>query len=76
MAYAFTVAGPGRFPIDMLRYDRCYPKTSEDASEISRTFLKTLVNEYCRVDLISEDDPTEGRWRSFGWHIESKDRIR
>lgn len=67
--YTFTVIGNDDFPIDMLRYDLCYPKSQADASEITKTF-RARTGDY-RVTLISSKAPTEERWGSFGWAMES-----
>lgn len=67
-----TVRGRGDFPIDMLRYDACFPKTAEDASAISGEGLGGILNERI-VKLIrrspSDGPPTAGRWSSFGWTV-------
>jgi hypothetical protein len=60
------VAADSPFPLDMLRYDRCWPATSQDAVALLRDPARAT-----RVHLrrwISAPDvvPTE-RWRSFGW---------
>ena len=31
-SYTFTVEGTGMFPVDMLRYDNCWPRTEQDDS--------------------------------------------
>ena len=67
--YTFTVAGNDDFPLDMLRYDLCYPKSQRDASEMAKTFRQRR-GEY-RVTLVSSKAPTEERWGSFGWALES-----
>lgn len=67
--YTFTVKGDDAFPIDMLRYDICYPKRSEDANEIERSFRRDRGDH--RITLVSSKAPTEERWGSFGWAVES-----
>ena len=65
----FTVKGAGEFPIDMLRYDSCYPLSQEDVN-------KFWWDEVREVTLISvkrcKSGPTEGRWNSFGWKVIEK----
>ncbi len=58
----FTVEGFGAFPVDMLRYDACYPADSVSA---------TLINGRGRraVNLRSYREPTIGRWNSFMWTV-------
>lgn len=69
----FTVEGNGYFPFDMLRFDRCFPSTSEDAVAMSATV--TLPHRRGegphRVTLSSDErmEPTKGRWASFSWHV-------
>ncbi len=61
-SYLFTVTGEGsNFPVDMLRYDRCWPATTDDAIAI--------VNEPREVRMGSNQYPTQDRWTSFGWQI-------
>ena len=65
--YKFVVKGRGRFPLDMLRYDCCYPtgefypgKNNEESRlvEMAAIFPKNW-------------SPTDQRWRSFGWMVTS-----
>jgi hypothetical protein len=69
----FTVEGRGDFPLDMLRYDRCHPRTGVDA-EMMLTPPEHLRSPRC-VTLVALDRdnrfwaPTEGRWLSFGWSV-------
>jgi hypothetical protein len=68
----FTVEGRGDFPLDMLRYDRCFPRTGTDAETI-------LPPEHLRgprcvtlVALARDSrwwEPERGRWISFGWTV-------
>lgn len=69
--HEFTVEGSGNFPLDMLRYDGCYPYESEDVERM------TTRGERRQVKLISigprgDRSPTEGRWESFGWRVVTK----
>ena len=67
----FTVQGSKDFPLDMLRYDACYPATSEDA-------INLAAKDSRKVTLISTmiTDPTAGRWNSFGWQVTDKTIIK
>lgn len=76
--------GAAPFPIDMLRYDGCYPATEADSAAITRSFFP--------IDMLGRDDqrgrhitlekhstrrrwePTYGRWNSFLWHVDENDR--
>jgi len=62
-----------RFPLDMLRYDCCWPYSQEDVGHIQNTLgLRSLelnsINLKRRV-LNKKDVPTEARWKSFGWTV-------
>lgn len=68
----FKVEGMmGRFPVDMLRYDYCYPTTTEDALEITsgdNTASRVTVSLSRSVDR-KDIQPTAARWASFGWRL-------
>lgn len=63
------------FPIDMLRYDQCFPVSGEDVAKIERSNTPTLTDkqEDCsdiRLGKFSEKKDggwTPERWESFGW---------
>jgi hypothetical protein len=67
--YTATFKGSGAFPLDMLRYDRCWPRNSDQIPDMalqhfSRRFLET------RTVTVSSYQPfTIARWRSFGWDV-------
>jgi hypothetical protein len=70
-----TVRGRGNFPVDMLRYDSCYPKSESDSFVILRTLNEDL-RERVEVVIMKLADHalpssvwTEARWESFGWEI-------
>jgi len=72
--HRFTVEGTGHFPHDMLRYDGCWPSTSEDASKISfYIHLEPDKEAKRKIQLTSvghkDWKPTLGRWQSFGWQV-------
>ena len=62
------VRGRGQFPIDMLRYDQCYPRTGDDAHKIASARDDRAV-----VIVTKSDDPiacwTERRWASYLWRL-------
>ena len=64
-----TVEVNGAFPVDMLRYDRCYPASEEDAKAIAQSLAGTEREPY-RVTVKalspSREHWTKARWRSFG----------
>lgn len=73
-SHEFVVEGTFSFPTDMLRYDHCYPAGQDDVSKI---LDKAPRGEKMRVKLAARAEkawrPTEGRWRSFGWHVLDKE---
>ena len=66
----FTVQGRMVFPVDMLRYDACWPYTTEDAIEIACSLDRVDPPEVRTVTLItSMNRIAKGRWESFGWKV-------
>jgi hypothetical protein len=61
-----TVEGRGRFPLDMLRYDHCWPYTTVDSARMAPD-----VREKRKVVLLtnSPNAPTPRRWFSFNWTV-------
>lgn len=68
--WTYTVAGQGPFPIDMLRHDRSHPKRETDSGAIERSFQPRNRHTH-DVTLVGPKKPTEARWASFGWSVES-----
>lgn len=73
--HTFRVTGTTPFPIDMLRYDNCRPLHEVDSHVIEETingtgdYKRRVVN----VRTINSDrswNPTVGRWKSLGWHVD------
>lgn len=66
----FVVEGSGLFPYDMLRYDGCFPRSESESPLLGgghdAEFRQIELQRYVEV---VHDQPTEGRWRSFGWHV-------
>lgn len=73
----FTVSGRGEFPMDMLRYDECYPVGPDDVAAIRATF--DMSDDAPRgpyeVRLLHRGEgqgypkPTVARWNSFCWGV-------
>jgi hypothetical protein len=63
--YVFTVEGR-RFPLDMLRHDRCYPKTSYDSGLIEDS---VRYGSKKKIVLAGDREPTVGRWESFQYDV-------
>ena len=74
-ALQFTVLGRGGFPMDMLRYDGCYPKSEKDTVTMQSDGLREVMlhktlnwgpGNWGHPKVWS---PTVGRWNSFGWAV-------
>jgi hypothetical protein len=76
--WRFIVSGVTPFPLDMLRYDACYPveqdsvaeiESSRDSQDRAARRLENWNKQY-RVMLCSHvNSPTDARWSSFGWRV-------
>jgi hypothetical protein len=62
--YEFKVGGKGSFPIDMLRYDACWPRDQADVHA-----MDSPKRDARTVTLASSREPTAGRWASFMWPV-------
>jgi len=70
----FTVEGRGHFPVDMLRYDCCYPETSRDGKYIQVRHEDITTILLARVHAGKQWHPTEARWNSFRWAVVDIDK--
>lgn len=61
------VQGATAFPIDMLRYDRAWPRTERDSLKIASTWDGGAGLQ--EIELLSLDMPNHDRWVSFGWKV-------
>lgn len=59
---SFIVKGCGEFPLDMLRYDQCWPCSQTDVIEMTARGVR-----HVRLDTIAT--PTPDRWISFNWRV-------
>ena len=66
----FTVQGRGNFPLDMLRYDSCWPADTASAMSIGRSDPADTITLLTWGVGITPD-----RWRSFGWTVTSQERV-
>lgn len=81
-----TVPAGQRFPLDMLRYDACYPATSDDVGRLGGTLGRPwrgdeVKTEPTQVEVVSlrpdkgragHGGWTVARWHSFGVSIDPK----
>ena len=68
--YIYWVTGNGDFPIDMLRYDCCWP--SENAARMCLDTYSSTREDRMKLRTIkmhSYKEPTIDRWSSFGWSV-------
>lgn len=67
----FKVRGVGCFPLDMLRYDACWPATGADASAMYFYPGDPANGDDYSVTLSTDcvHAPTIDRWASFGWTV-------
>lgn len=70
-AIGYNVEGKGAFPLDMLRYDLCWPATAGGAQQISRSIdgLSTDLRLERTIMIKGLKPPTVARWASFGWKV-------
>lgn len=74
--HEFEVEGVGPFPLDMLRYDHCWPaRESEDVATMHKMSTyegaTRLKRQRIRLKTVWEKawQPTTARWISFGWRV-------
>ena len=76
--HEFTVSGNFPFPLDMLRYDSCWPHSGDDVAEIESS-LSREQRRLFQIRLVGINKPTLDRWSSFCWtckegHLMTTDR--
>jgi hypothetical protein len=67
-----VVSGKNVFPVDMLRYDQCFPYGSNDVyglfeSTAEETGIFSLI--LAQDSASPKGNWTPDRWRSFGWTL-------
>lgn len=71
---SFIVEGTGMFPHDMLRYDRCWPASSNDAANLAwdegemPLERRQIELEFQHMNHFDQR-PTAARWLRFGWRV-------
>lgn len=75
----FTVKGNNTpFPIDMLRFEECWPDTVQDSTKISNSFgFRHGRRVRWELTLLSSRDsvPTVDRWLSFAVEVVSVEEV-
>ena len=72
--HKFIVTGQSPFPVDMLRFDSCFPETAKDSAVIQSS-LQNPEPENRSVRLVcvvhrKSWRPAADRWRARGWAVE------
>ena len=70
--HVFKVEGRGTFPVDMLRYDQCWPATTDAAMSI----VHLDYSKVREAEMVSHRQPTPARWESFGWKVTSSNTFK
>jgi hypothetical protein len=73
--FTFYVTGSGYFPVDMLRYDQCWPADGDSAATIADSIGYYATREATppvrwtnrSIKMRSHREPACARWSSFGW---------
>lgn len=68
---------PWPFPVDMLRYDTCFPTDTDSAMFITLRgkgledpdLTKGMQVHLARYTKSKTNLPTNPRWMTFGWHV-------
>ena len=72
----FTVEGRDPFPMDMLRYDACWPADTGGALAISWSHTREPGPGNHKITLNTWlVGITPERWQSFGWTVVSQERV-
>lgn len=73
---SFTVRGKGHFPVDMLRYDHCWPADQEQVAALIHEIgmPSQWVERDIRLTGFTYGTGSSGgvnpdRWASFGWKV-------
>lgn len=77
----FTVEGTGPFPLDMLRYDTCWPTDQQSVLGIAAPFRGDESVRRVRLTKVGNSraecaNVAEDRWRSFRWTVVGTESLR
>lgn len=73
LLHDFTVEGTGQFPLDMLRFDECWPQRIDDACDMGDADSESRTRIRRTIRLRGIKAPTPARWASFGWQVIEED---
>lgn len=73
--HKFVVQGQAFFPLDMLRYDTCYPSCSDAITKMAA--LKSEHPRKIQLTARAHKDwkPCTPRWATFGWKVIQHDIV-
>lgn len=63
----FSVEGEGRFPVDMLREEECWPASFSDSIQLHATGPRRIQLQGYRT--ITTNEPNAPLWRAYGWRV-------
>lgn len=73
--HTMLVKGSGHFPLDMLRYDCCFPADTDGVKALSNSWedgeVEVLMVRYTKAK--NDRAFTPARWQSFGWSCSAVD---
>jgi hypothetical protein len=72
----FFVMGKGTFPMDMLRYDGCFPASQDAVVALDSTVPGNRSIQMRRYVSDKAAVPTTGRWASFGWTVSNVSTVK
>ncbi len=73
--YGVTARPGNAFPLDMLRYDRAWPRDQHSVNMLHLAYgadtdePPTNQGGAVEVQVASNQQPTVARWRTFGWQV-------
>ena len=70
---SFAVEGSGDFPFELLRRERCWPASAEDAVSLGIRLADgdpdAARTRHITLETASSYSPNRARWRSRGWRV-------
>jgi hypothetical protein len=68
--HSAQIQGTGPFPVDMLRYDACWPCVTKDAERLAATFAQPTTTRWTvevqQYTPLKQHNFSVKRWESFG----------
>lgn len=69
--YSVKSVKSNHFPLDMLRYNQCWPESQGDMDKLRAAYYCTEEDKQKAivVNITGINPPSVERWRSFGWAV-------